>query len=116
MPSTLGVADSAVPGESQPRQRHRLGQAEPPAVPAEGRRHRPLREGHRHLGLGQQRRGREPDLVMACAGDIPTLEALAATAMLRDAFPDLKVRFVRGGPLQDAAAGRASARTVRPRL
>jgi len=38
--------------------------------------------------------GGEPDLVMACSGDIPTLEALAATAMLREAFPDLKVRFV----------------------
>jgi len=36
----------------------------------------------------------EPDVVMACAGDIPTLEALAATAILRDRFPDLKVRFV----------------------
>jgi xylulose-5-phosphate/fructose-6-phosphate phosphoketolase len=36
----------------------------------------------------------EPDLVIACAGDIPTLEALAATAILRDRFPDLKVRFV----------------------
>jgi xylulose-5-phosphate/fructose-6-phosphate phosphoketolase len=36
----------------------------------------------------------EPDLVMASAGDIPTLEALAATAILRDAFPDLKVRFI----------------------
>jgi xylulose-5-phosphate/fructose-6-phosphate phosphoketolase len=36
----------------------------------------------------------EPDLVMASAGDIPTLEALAATAILRDAFPGLKVRFI----------------------
>ncbi len=36
----------------------------------------------------------EPDLVMASAGDIPTLEALAATAILREAFPDLKVRFI----------------------
>jgi xylulose-5-phosphate/fructose-6-phosphate phosphoketolase len=36
----------------------------------------------------------EPDLVMASAGDIPTLEALAATAILRDAFPSLKVRFI----------------------
>jgi xylulose-5-phosphate/fructose-6-phosphate phosphoketolase len=36
----------------------------------------------------------EPDLVMACAGDVPTLEALAATAMVREFFPDLKVRFV----------------------
>jgi xylulose-5-phosphate/fructose-6-phosphate phosphoketolase len=38
--------------------------------------------------------GVEPDVVMACAGDIPTQEALAATAMLRDSFPDLKIRFV----------------------
>jgi xylulose-5-phosphate/fructose-6-phosphate phosphoketolase len=39
-------------------------------------------------------RGVEPDLVMACAGDIPTQEALAATVLLRDEFPDLKIRFV----------------------
>jgi len=38
--------------------------------------------------------GREPDVVMACAGDIATLEALAATAMLRKAFPDIRLRFV----------------------
>jgi xylulose-5-phosphate/fructose-6-phosphate phosphoketolase len=38
--------------------------------------------------------GSEPDLVMAAAGDIPTQEALAATALLRQTFPDLKVRFV----------------------
>jgi xylulose-5-phosphate/fructose-6-phosphate phosphoketolase len=36
----------------------------------------------------------EPDVVMACAGDIPTKEALAAVAMLRESFPDLKIRFV----------------------
>jgi xylulose-5-phosphate/fructose-6-phosphate phosphoketolase len=36
----------------------------------------------------------DPDLVMACAGDVPTLEALAATSLLREAFPDLKIRFV----------------------
>ncbi|OAI19529.1 phosphoketolase [Methylomonas koyamae] len=38
--------------------------------------------------------GAEPDLVMASAGDIPTKEALAATVILRQHFPDLKVRFV----------------------
>jgi xylulose-5-phosphate/fructose-6-phosphate phosphoketolase len=38
--------------------------------------------------------GQEPDVVMASAGDIPTKEALAATALLRQEFPDLKVRFV----------------------
>jgi xylulose-5-phosphate/fructose-6-phosphate phosphoketolase len=39
-------------------------------------------------------RGTEPDLVMACAGDIPTQEALAAVVLLREEFPDLKIRFV----------------------
>jgi len=38
--------------------------------------------------------GSEPDVVMACAGDVPTMEALAATALLRENFPDLKVRFI----------------------
>ncbi len=38
--------------------------------------------------------GAEPDLVMACAGDIPTMEALAAVSILRGRFPDLKIRFV----------------------
>jgi len=36
----------------------------------------------------------EPDLVMASCGDIATMEALAATAMLRQHFPELKLRFV----------------------
>jgi xylulose-5-phosphate/fructose-6-phosphate phosphoketolase len=38
--------------------------------------------------------GGEPDVVLACAGDIPTMEALAAAALLRQHFPDLKVRFI----------------------
>jgi xylulose-5-phosphate/fructose-6-phosphate phosphoketolase len=38
--------------------------------------------------------GVEPDVVMACAGDIPTQETLAATDWLRRHVPDLKVRFV----------------------
>jgi xylulose-5-phosphate/fructose-6-phosphate phosphoketolase len=38
--------------------------------------------------------GSEPDVVMACAGDIPTSEALAAVAILRERCPDLKIRFV----------------------
>jgi len=36
----------------------------------------------------------EPDVVMACAGDIPTLETLAAVDLLRQHFPDLKIRVV----------------------
>jgi xylulose-5-phosphate/fructose-6-phosphate phosphoketolase len=38
--------------------------------------------------------GSEPDVVMACAGDIPTAESVAAVAILREKFPDLKIRFV----------------------
>ena len=36
----------------------------------------------------------EPDVVMACSGDIPTLEALAAVSMLRQHVPDLRIRLV----------------------
>lgn len=38
--------------------------------------------------------GVEPDIVMACAGDTPTLESLAATKILMNYFPDIKIRFV----------------------
>jgi xylulose-5-phosphate/fructose-6-phosphate phosphoketolase len=38
--------------------------------------------------------GELPDVVMACAGDVPTLESLAATAILRDRLPALRVRVV----------------------
>ncbi|HEX4211438.1 MAG TPA: phosphoketolase family protein, partial [Candidatus Binataceae bacterium] len=38
--------------------------------------------------------GVEPDVVMACAGDVATIEALAAVAILRSHFPDIKLRFV----------------------
>ena len=36
----------------------------------------------------------DPDVVMACAGDIPTMEAVAAVSILKKNFPDLKIRFV----------------------
>jgi xylulose-5-phosphate/fructose-6-phosphate phosphoketolase len=36
----------------------------------------------------------EPDLVMACAGDVPVLETLAAVDILRQRFPDLKIRVI----------------------
>ena len=39
-------------------------------------------------------RGIEPDVVMACAGDVPTLETLAAVELLRQYAPDLKVRVI----------------------
>jgi xylulose-5-phosphate/fructose-6-phosphate phosphoketolase len=38
--------------------------------------------------------GQEPDVVLACCGDVATMEALAAAATLRERLPDLKLRFV----------------------
>ena len=39
-------------------------------------------------------RGRDPDAVMACAGDVPTLETLAAVSIIREHLPDLKLRVI----------------------
>ncbi len=39
-------------------------------------------------------RGGEPDVVMACCGDVPTLETLAAVELLRKDFPELKIRVI----------------------
>jgi xylulose-5-phosphate/fructose-6-phosphate phosphoketolase len=38
--------------------------------------------------------GVEPDVVLACAGDIPTMESLGAVELLLESFPDLKIRFI----------------------
>ena len=54
------------------------------AMAGHGCRHQALHRRHRHLGVGQQRPSGEPDVVMACAGDVPTLETLAA---VRSAAP-----------------------------
>ena len=84
-----------LPAQRRLRQRHRRGQAAAPGVSRYGCRHHPLHEGHRHLGLGQQRRGRgagrrdgkrrrHPDSGGAGRGGDPSGEH----------FPDLKIRFV----------------------
>ncbi|MEN6619131.1 MAG: phosphoketolase family protein [Rikenellaceae bacterium] len=39
-------------------------------------------------------RGEEPDVVMSCCGDVPTLETLAAVSILREHLPDLKIRVI----------------------
>jgi xylulose-5-phosphate/fructose-6-phosphate phosphoketolase len=54
---------------------------------------------HCTAGLGIWRwasndEGAEPDVVMACAGDVPTMETLAAVGILRKHFPALKIRVV----------------------
>jgi xylulose-5-phosphate/fructose-6-phosphate phosphoketolase len=38
--------------------------------------------------------GGDPDIVMACAGDVPTLEILAAVTLLRESVPDIRIRVV----------------------
>ncbi|MDQ6699471.1 MAG: phosphoketolase family protein, partial [Acidobacteriota bacterium] len=45
-------------------------------------------------GWASSDQGTEPDAVIACAGDVPTLEALAAVDFLRAHLPDLRIRFV----------------------
>ncbi len=54
---------------------------------------------HCQAGLGiwdwaSNDQGGDPDVVMACAGDVPTLETLAAVAILRERCPDLKIRVI----------------------
>ena len=51
--------------------------------------------GPRHR-LGESDQDGETDVVMACAGDVPTLETLAAVDLLRQHLPDLRVRVVNG--------------------
>ena len=60
----------------------------------------PGRGGHAlHAGIGiwpwaSNDADAEPDVVMACAGDVPTLETLAAVTILRAHVPELHVRVV----------------------
>ena len=43
---------------------------------------------------GTEIQGREPDVVMACCGDVPTIETMAAVDLLRSAIPELKIRVI----------------------
>ena len=60
-----------------------------------------MEEAERHCAQGASDwrwagncNGGTPDVVLGCAGDVPTLEAVAAAELLRNHFPDLKVRLV----------------------
>ena len=55
----------------------------------------------------------EPDVVMACCGDVPTLEILAAVSILREHLPDLKIRVVNVVDLMKLQPIGASARAER---
>ena len=71
-----------------------MRQAATPSEPRYGCTDYALRKRICILSEASNDQGQEPDLVMACAGDIATQEALAATALLRTEFPDLKIRFI----------------------
>ena len=62
-----------------------------------------------------------PDVVMACSGDVPTMEALAAVVLLRSLAPDLKIRVVNVVDLMalqppSRASARPARRGLRPHL
>ena len=72
-----------------------------------------LRCRHRHLDLGRNEDADgEPDVVMACAGDVPTLETLAAVDLLRKALPGPEDPGGQRRRPDDAAAARTSIRTA----
>ena len=75
-----------------------------------------LRPRRRHLGVGRHRAtaGVDPDVVLACAGDVPTLETLAAASILRDAPPGPAGAGRQRRRPDAAAARRPSTRTGCP--
>ena len=89
------VGRRPLPALARLRQRDRRRQAAGARLPRRSTR----RSLHCTRGLGiwewaSNDDGDEPDVVLACAGDVPTLETLAAAAILRERLPELRVRVV----------------------
>ena len=84
-------------------------------LPVDGRRDRPLHARRSASGSGRRTtRAASPTSCSACGGDVPTLETLAAAAILREHLPELKVRVVNVVDLMRLQPEtRASARPVR---
>ena len=84
-------------------------------LPLDGRGDPPLHARRSASGSGPRTTtGGEPDVVLGCCGDVPTLETLAAAAILREHLPDLQgPRRQRRRPHAPAARERAPARPVR---
>ena len=82
---------SAQPGL---RERGRRREAARARLPVDGRCGRHCTRGIGIWEWASNDDEREPDVVLACCGDIPTLETLAAAAILRERLPELKVRVV----------------------
>ena len=110
--NTPAVGGRPLPAQPQLRQRDRVRQAAVPGLAGHGLGRPALHPRRRDLGVGQQRRhGPEPDVVLACAGDVPTLEVLAAADILRQrAAGAAGPGGQRGRPDAAAAGHRASAR------
>ena len=90
----LLVGDGSLPAQPALRQRRRRGQASGAAVADMD-----AAVQHCAAGIGiwewaSNDEGAEPDVVMACGGDVPTLETLAAVSILREHLPALKIRVV----------------------
>ena len=92
------VDHGPLPAQQRPREPDRGRQAAAPAVPHAGRgRTATARPAPAIWDVGRavlRPRSEQPDIVLACAGDVPTQEALAAAELLRDHVPYLRVRFV----------------------
>ena len=87
------LGDGPLPAQPPLRQRRRRRQTPGAAMADDGRRRQALHGGHRHLAVGQQRPGSAPDVVMACCGDVPTLNP-RRRLHLRERLPELKIRVV----------------------
>ena len=87
------VGGRPLPAQPPVRERDRGRQAAGAPVPVDGRGGLAL---HARPGIWEwaSNDDGDPDVVLACAGDIPTLETLAATALLREHLPELRVRVI----------------------
>jgi len=92
--NTPSFGDGSLPAQPPVCERHCRREAARAAVARYAFRDPALHGGYRHLDVASNDEGSEPDVVMACAGDVPTLETLAAVDLLRGHFADLKIRVV----------------------
>ena len=94
--NTPAVGRRPLPAQQALRQRHRRRQAarRPTGCPSTRRSCTAPAGSASGTGPAPTRATDDPDVVLGCAGDVPTLETLAAAALLREHLPELKVRVV----------------------
>ena len=109
------VGHRPLPAQPRLRQRHRGRQAADAGLAVDGRRDPALHARASASGTGPAATtAPSPTSSSACAGDVPTLETLAAAALLREHLPDLKVRVVNVVDLMRLQADPTSTRTACP--